>query len=483
MDQGPRESDFRAQRIVNLEKLRALGREPFGGAFARTGRLAEIAAGFEENRPVAIAGRLVAKRPMGKSIFAHLQDGTGRFQVYAKKDVVGEEAFAAFELLDLGDHIGAEGALFTTKTGEKTLKIAKWTLLSKALLPLPEKWHGLQDVELRYRHRYLDLIANPEVRSLFDRRSAVLREIRDFLSGRGFLEVETPMLQAMAGGAAANPFRTHYKALGQDMFLRIAPELYLKRLLVGGYDRVFELNRNFRNEGLDRAHNPEFTMLEIYEAYGDLRTMQALVQDLVTHVAQKVFGSLRRGEGTSAVDLTLPWPAVTYRELVTQRAGEDWYGLGADAARERAVAMGLNVPPEWTHTEITHEVYEKLIERTLVNPTFVTRFPAALIPLAKPCADDPTVADVFELVMRGWEIAPAYSELNDPIEQRRRLETQAGGHAQKVDEEFLAALEHGMPPAGGLGIGVDRLVMALTGADSIRDVVLFPQLRLKTTGS
>ncbi len=479
MDQGPRENDFRDQRIANMKKLEELGYEPWGRAFERSGRLSDILATFAEQKPAKIAGRMLTKRVMGKSIFAHLQDGSARFQIYVKKDVVGDQAFAAFEVLDLGDQIGAEGELFVTKSGEKSLKVTKWVLLSKALLPLPEKWHGLQEVELRYRHRYLDLISNPEVRDRFNQRIATIREIRQFLSDRGFSEVETPMLQATAGGAAANPFVTHYKALGQDMYMRIAPELYLKRLLVGGFDKVFELNRNFRNEGLDRSHNPEFTMLEIYEAYSDLRGMMKIVQDLITHVAQKVFGTLKVGGEAAPIDLTPPWRQISYREAIQEKAGADWYDLTVPQAREKAQGMGLSVAPDWNHVEITHEIYEKLVEKTFVNPTFVTRFPAPLIPLAKKCEDDPSSVDVFELVIRGWEVAPAYSELNDPIEQRKRFEEQAKGHAQKVDDEFLTALEHGMPPAGGMGIGIDRLIMVLTGADSIRDVVLFPQLKNK----
>ena len=480
MDQGPRENEFRQQRMENMRRLQSLGYEPFGAPFERSGRLAEILAGFAEQKPARIAGRIVSKRQMGKSIFAHLQDGTARLQVYVKKDGVGDKAFEAFEILDLGDQIGAEGELFTTRMGEKSLKVQTWTLLSKALLPLPEKWHGLHDVEMRYRYRYLDLIANPEVRELFDRRTRAIAAIRQFLADRGFHEVETPMIQAMAGGATANPFKTHYHALGHDMFLRIAPELYLKRLLVGGYDKVFELNRNFRNEGLDRSHNPEFTMLELYEAYTDVRGMMRLVQDLVTHVAQSVFGSLQVGRAEALYDLTPPWPEKPYRELILEKAGADWYALDLPQARGRAQNMGLTVAPEWTLLDITHEIYEKLVEKSLAGPVFVTRFPAALIPLAKPCADDPSVVDVFELVMQGREIAPAYSELNDPLEQRQRFEAQAKGDASKVDEDFLTALEHGMPPAGGMGIGIDRLLMVLTGAEAIRDVILFPQLKPKT---
>ena len=479
MDQGPRENEFRQQRIENMERLKGLGFPPYGGAFARTGRLAELLDPFEDGRPVRAAGRIISKRQMGKSIFAHIQDGSGRMQVYMKKDAAGEAAFSAFEILDLGDQIGVEGHLFTTRMGEKSIKVDSWTLLAKALLPLPEKWHGLHDVELRYRYRYLDLIANPDVRDRFNRRTQALAEIRRFLSERGFYEVETPMIQALAGGAAANPFKTHYHALGQDMFLRIAPELYLKRLLVGGYDKVFELNRNFRNEGLDRSHNPEFTMLEMYEAYGDLSRMMSLIQDLITQVAEKVMGTLKVGSAESPVDLTPPWPQAAYHDLIRKTAGEDWFSLSLDAQREKARSLGLTVAPDWTSLDITHEMYEKLIEKTLAGPVFVTRFPAPLIPLAKPCADDPSVVDVFELVIQGREVATAYSELNDPLEQRRRFEEQARGDASKMDEEFLLALEHGMPPAGGMGVGIDRLMMTLTGADAIRDVILFPQLKPK----
>jgi lysyl-tRNA synthetase class 2 len=478
MTVGGHENEFRVQRLAHLAQLRELGYEPFGQAFTRTGRLDEIRARFAESKKVSIAGRIVTFRDMGKSVFAHLQDGSGRFQIYARKDSLAD-AFAAFLLLDIGDHIGVEGELFTTKTGEPSLKVEKWTLLSKALHPLPEKWHGLQDVEIRLRKRYLDLIANPEVREAFNKRLEIIQEIRTFLRDRGFSEVETPMIQPMAGGAAANPFKTHYDVLDQDMYLRIAPELYLKRLLVGGFDKVFELNRNFRNEGLSRFHNPEFTMLEIYEAFGDMRTMQKLVQDLITSVCMKVFGTLKVGGAAGGIDLTTPWREVTYRELVESVAGKDWFSLSLDHARDKAHALGLHTAPEWRHVEITQEVFEKLIEKTLINPTFVTRMPVELVPLAKGCKDDPSVVDVFELVIGGREIAPAYSELNDPVEQRRRFTEQAGGDASKIDEDFLEALEYGMPPAGGMGIGIDRLVMMLTGVEAIRDVILFPQLKTK----
>ncbi len=475
----PDTNEYREQRLQKLRELERRGYAPFGRAFPRDGRLADLRAAFADGRTVRAAGRIIALRDMGKSAFAGLQDATGRLQVYFKKDALGEDAYAACKLLDIGDHVGVEGECFTTRTGEPTIKVVRWTMLSKALRPPPEKWHGLQDVEIRYRQRYLDLVANPEVAQLFQRRTAIVREIRAFLFARGFLEVETPMMQPIAGGAAAKPFKTFYNALNSEMFLRIAPELYLKRLLVGGFDKVFELNRNFRNEGLDRSHNPEFTMLELYEAFGDVRSMQALIQDLITQVAQSVMGTLKVGTADQPVDLTTPWREATYDDLVRERAGADWFALATEAKRERARGFGLDVPGDWGDLEITHEIYEKLVEKTLVNPTFVTRLPVELIPLAKRCPDDPRHVDVFELVIAGKEIAPAYTELNDPLDQRARFEAQAaGGEEQsRQDADFLAALEAGMPPAGGMGVGIDRLVMVLTGAESIRDVILFPQMK------
>lgn len=468
--------DLRAQRLANLEKLQASGHTAYGHAFKRSGRFSELLETFEAEKTVAIAGRLITKREMGKSIFAHLQDGSGKVQVYLKKNKVGDELFDAFKVLDLGDHIGVEGVWFETKTGEKTVNTDSWTLLSKSLLPLPDKWDGLQDVEQRYRHRYLDLVANPEVRKVFDQRIAIVREIRRFLNDRQFDEVETPMMQAIPGGASAEPFKTRYNALSIDMFLRIAPELYLKRLLVGGFDRVFELNRNFRNEGLSRSHNPEFTMLEIYEAYGNRESMQELIQSLITHLAETVIGTLQVGPENEPVDLS-QWREVEYATLIKERAGDDYFDLDAAGQLERAKSLGCDVFDDWSPVEVTQEIFEKLIEKTLINPTFVTRLPAELVPLAKPCADDSSVVDVFELIIGGREIAPGYNELNDPIIQRERLEAQAGGEEGKLDEEFLLALEHGMPPAGGMGVGIDRLVMLLTGSDAIRDVILFPQLK------
>ena len=472
------EIEFRNQRLAHLETLKAAGHRPYGRAFERTGSLAEVRAAFAEGLAVRVAGRVVAVREMGKSVFAHLQDGTDKFQIYVQKNALGDESFAAFKAVDLGDFIGLEGELFTTRTGEQSVKVLRWELLSKALHPLPEKWHGLSDVEVRYRQRYLDLIANPEVRKVFNARSRILSFIRRFLEARGYFEVETPVLQTMAGGAIANPFKTFYNALGQSMYMRIAPELYLKRLLVGGYDKVFELGKNYRNEGLDRSHNPEFTALEIYEAYGDVKTMMKLVEELVSGAAQEVCGTLQVGkEGQEQIDLTPPWRVATYRDLVLEKAGADWFEKSVAAAREWARARELDIPNEMTHAQITHEVYDKLVEKTLTQPTFVTRLPAELVPLAKRCEDDPSVVDVFELVVRGRELCPGYTELNDPLDQRARLEEQAAGDAAKIDEDFLRALEHGMPPAGGMGIGIDRLVMVLTGEESVRDVMLFPQMK------
>ncbi len=470
------QNEFREQRLANMKKLEELGCQPFGRAFERT-RISEVVDAFEEGKTVRIAGRLLLIRNMGKSAFCTLTDGTGKFQIYVQKNEVGDPSYEAFKYLDVGDHVGVEGALFLTRTGEKTVKVKQWELLSKALLPLPEKFHGLKDTEQRYRQRYLDLIANPETRDIFNKRIAMIREIRDYLHGEGFLEVETPMMQPQAGGAAARPFVTRYNALATDMVMRIAPELYLKRLLVGGFDKVFELNRNFRNEGLDRTHNPEFTMLEIYEAYGDVRRMKALIEGLITRVATNVFGSLKVGEGEQAIDFTLPWREAPYRDLVRERMGADWFDLPVDAVRAKAQAAGLDIAPDWDHLLVTHEVYEKLIEKSLMQPTFVTRIPAPLVPLAKPCVDDPTVVDVFELVIRGQEVAPAYTEMNDPVRQREAFSRQAGADVQKIDEDFLTALEHGMPPAGGMGVGIDRLAMILNGVEAIRDIVLFPQLR------
>lgn len=470
-------NEYRQQRIQNMEKLEAAGFPAFGKAFERTARLDELHASFEEGKVVKACGRIVAIRKMGKMAFAHISDGSDKFQLMVKKDVLGEENFAAFKLLDLGDIIGAEGELFITRTEEQTLRISSWCLLSKALLTLPEKFHGLQDVETRYRQRSLDLISNPEVMDIFKKRTQVMREIRSFLDNRGYYEVETPMLQQIAGGAAAKPFKARYNALNVDVFMRIAPELYLKRLIVGGMDRVYEMNRNFRNEGLDRTHNPEFTALEIYQAFGDMRTMQELIQSLFTHLAETIFEKIEFEWMGNTISLQAPWREVPYHDLIKEHLGDDWFEKTLDEAKAKAAELDVHIEEGADFKQVTHEIYDKTIEGTLIQPTFITRLPAELVPLANPCADDPELVDVFELIIGGKEIAPAYSELNDPIEQRKRFEEQAAGDGSKIDEDFLAALEYGMPPTGGMGIGIDRLLMLLTGSDAIRDVILFPQLK------
>lgn len=471
------------QRKAKLAALRARGIDPFRNHFEPSDSCAGARSNYVEGREVAVAGRVTAHRDMGKSMFIDVRDQSGRLQVYAQKNVLGDEQFEVFRHLDLGDFIGARGTLFVTKTGEISIRLNAFTILAKALRPPPEKWHGLADTEIRYRQRYLDLVANPGVKDVFLKRSQIIREIREFLNQRGFVEVETPMMQAIPGGAAAQPFVTHHNALGCSFYLRIALELYLKRLLVGGIDRVFEIGRNFRNEGLSRKHNPEFTMLEAYQAYGDYQSMMELVQSMVCQVAQKVLGTLviehkdAEGKISKTIDLTPPWRRITYKEIVRERAGADWFEVTPQARRERAVQLGAEIGKEYEDFEVTQAVFEKLIEPTLINPTFVTHAPKELIPLAKVSPEDPSTVEVFECCINGQEIAPAYSEQNDPIEQRERLEHQAGGEQQKLDEDFLVALEHGMPPAGGMGLGIDRLCMMLLGQDSIRDVILFPQLK------
>src|SRR6185369_13884672 len=474
------------QRKAKLAALRAKGLNPFANKFKPAEKCAEARASYVEGREVALAGRITAHRDMGKSIFIDIRDQSGRIQAYAQKNVLGDEQFLIFQHLDLADFIGVKGTLFTTKTGEISVKLTSFTILAKALRPPPAKWHGLADTEIRYRQRYLDLIANPEVKEVFLKRSQIVREIRNFLNERGFVEVETPMMQAIPGGAAAQPFKTHHNALGCDFYLRIALELYLKRLLVGGIDKVFEIGRNFRNEGLSRKHNPEFTMLEAYQAYGDYESMMELVQGMVCHVAENVLDTLTiehkdaEGKVTKTINLTPPWRRVKYKDLIREKAGDDWFTISPAERRERALKLGAEIGKEYEDFEITGAVFEKLIEPTLIQPTFVTHLPKELVPLAKLSPEDPSTVEVFECCINGQEISPAYTEQNDQIEQRDRLQHQAGGEQQKLDEDFLVSLEHGMPPAGGIGIGIDRLCMMLLGQENIRDVILFPQLKPKT---
>jgi len=478
------ENSLIAQRREKLEALQTSGANPFGRACETSGTIAEVIEKFAEGATLRAAGRITAHRDMGKSHFVDLRDSTGRMQVYIHAKEVGEEMVELFKLVDLGDFIGVEGTCFLTKTGEPTLKVHKLELLGKSLRPLPEKWHGLQDVEARYRQRYLDLITNDRSRDIFAKRITIMREIRRFLQARGFLEVETPMLQAVAGGAAAEPFRTHHKALGLELYLRIAPELYLKRLLVAGFNKVFELNRNFRNEGISRKHNPEFTMLEAYWAYADFEKMADLVEELICHLAETVSGSSRiehrdaEGNVTRTLNLTRPWKRTRYRDLIRE-IDPEWFNYTSEKRRERCAELGVEINPRMADYEVTQQVFEKLVEEKTFDPLFVTHCPKELVPLAKQNAEDDSLVDVYELIINGQEISPGYSELNDPVVQRKRLLEQAGEETQKLDEEFLLALEHGMPSAGGFGLGIDRLVMLLTGAESIRDVILFPLLKPK----
>jgi lysyl-tRNA synthetase class 2 len=473
------ENELIALRRKKLDALRAKGVEPFGGGFEVTGSIVEVREKFNEGETLRAAGRITAHRDMGKSHFLDLRDATGRIQIYIHAKEVGSDLIDLFRLLDLGDFIGVEGTCFVTKSGEPTLKVRAFQLLAKTLRPLPEKWHGLQDVEARYRQRYLDLLTN-------EKRIAIVRETRRFFEDRGFLEVETPILQTIPGGAAAEPFRTHHKALGIDLYLRIALELYLKRLLVGGLNKVFEINRNFRNEGISRKHNPEFTMLEAYWAYADFEKMANLTEELICYLSEKICGSLTIEHRDSeekvvrTINLKRPWRRARYHDLVREVAGKDWFELSREQRRDRATnEFNLEILPQLADFEVTQHVFEKLIEEKTIDPLFVTHCPKELVPLAKQNTADDSLVDVFELIINGAEIAPGYSELNDPLVQRQRLLEQAGEERQKIDEEFLLALEHGMPPAGGVGIGIDRLTMLLTGAESIRDVILFPLLRPK----
>ena len=393
------------QRRANLAALAEAGIDPFANKFTPSETCGAARANYEEERLVAVAGRLVSKREMGKTIFAHIKDTSGSIQLFIRKNDVGEEAFKIFKGLDLADFVGANGSLFTTKTGEISVKVTDYVVLAKSLRPPPDKWHGLADQELRYRQRYLDLIANDEVRDTFLKRSAIIREIRNFLTERGYVEVETPIMQAIPGGAAARPFVTHHNTFGRDFFLRIALELYLKRLLVGGIDRVFEIGRNFRNEGISRRHNPEFTMLEAYEAYGDYETMMELLQSMICHVSEKVLGTLvieqkdEEGNVTKTIDLTPDWRRAKYKDLVREKAGNDWFELTPEQRRARATEeLKIEIDPEEADFEVTNAVFEKLIEPTLIQPTFVTHLPKELVPLAKLSPEDPDCVEVFAIV-------------------------------------------------------------------------------------
>jgi len=498
--QDPQQSEppagERERRVGKLEALRAAGIEPYPVRFDPTASLAEIRgqygsleAGVSTGVVVSAAGRLVARRGHGKLVFAVLREGDAEMQIMASEDVLGEQGLAAFGDLDLGDWVGVRGEVVSSRRGELSIKAERAQLIGKSLRPLPDKWHGLRDVEVRYRQRHVDLTVNPAARHVLAVRSAVVRALREHLEARGFIEVETPMLQRMAGGAAARPFVTHHNALDMDLYLRIAPELYLKRLIAGGMGRVYELNRTFRNEGISVRHNPEFTMLEAYQAYTDYHGMLELTQGLVRAAALAACGTLSITYQGEEMDLSADFRKVTMLESVTEATGVGFdYAMPLEEARRRCEALEVPFDACFGVGKLVVEVFEKYVESNLVQPTFVLDYPIEVSPLARRHRSDPYVAERFELIVAGRELANAFSELVDPLDQRERFEAQARAkaagdeEAMSVDEDYLAALEFGMPPCGGLGIGVDRLAMLLADVPSIRDVILFPLLRPEGSG-
>ncbi|MBI2923831.1 MAG: lysine--tRNA ligase [Planctomycetes bacterium] len=470
------EDKLLADRRAHLEAIKARGVDPWGGRFESAHPIGEIVKGYAEGGAATAAGRITGVRQFGKANFLDLRDWTGKIQLYIKKDIVGEAAMEIYKAVDIGDLLGVNGRLFKTKTGEITIEVKEFRVLAKSLRPLPEKWHGLTNVETRYRQRYLDLIANPEVMETMVKRSQIVAEWRRWLSERAFVEVETPMMQSIPGGAAAKPFETHHNALDMKLYLRIAPELYLKRLLVGGMERVFEINRNFRNEGISPRHNPEFTMMELYQAYSDYRGMMELTEGLLTHLCALHHTTKKISFDGKEYDLTAPWPRRKYLELFQEKAGFDWF----DAAKVKEKAQALGIGVGRPHEQVANDVFEHLVEPDLGGPVFVIDYPVELSPLTKRSPADPRVVERFELYIAHMEIANAYTELNDPLEQRARFERQLSAKEEGmewIDEDFLVAQEHGMPPAGGIGIGVDRVAMLLTDSRSIRDVILFPLMR------
>jgi len=469
------------QRIAKLEALKAKGITPYPqDSFAHSDIQLELD-NFQEAKKVSLCGRVMAKRQHGKALFLDLKDATSKIQLYFKADIVGEEKFKLLDDLDIADFLGVKGELFKTRTGEPTVKVEEFVFLSKAIRSLPEKWHGLKDVELRLRQRYLDLVANDEAKKVFLARSRIIKAIRKFLDTKGFLEVETPMMHNIAGGAAGRPFKTHHNEYDFDLFLRIAPELYLKQLLVGGLEKVYEINRSFRNEGVSTRHNPEFTMLEVYAAYSDYKGMMSLAEELIISVAKEIFGGTKFVYQDKEIDLSPPWQRLSFADLVKDKFGiepSDEAAVMLKKLQDKGFAKDKG---RLSRSQVAKIIEDILEEGLQVNPVFVTDYFASLCPLAKNKKDNPLISERFELYVSGLEIGNAYSELNDPIEQRRRFQEEIkeldADEKKNVDEEYITALEHGMPPAGGLGIGIDRLVMLLTNQASIRDVILFPLLR------
>lgn len=479
------------QRIKKVEELKEMGINPYGRPFIADDQTAEIVRKYgstpketleSDKIGCSLAGRIVAYRDFGKAAFAHIQDSTGRLQIYLKRDVLGDR-HKLLKKLDIGDIIGISGSLFRTKTDELTVEVEAFELLTKSIRPLPEKWHGLKDVETRYRQRYVDLIVNPAVRENFAKRSAIIKAVRDFLESKGFIEVETPMMHQIPGGATARPFKTHHNALDIELYLRIAPELYLKRLLVGGYEKVYELNKNFRNEGISTRHNPEFSMLEFYIANRDYNFLMSFTEELITTIALKTLGTLTFPYGDSMIDLTPPWPRIPMIGALEKKGVPSDILNDVSKATAWGRANGIDIPTGSSLGKVLDEIFKERVEPDLIQPTFITDHPVELSPLAKRKADNPSLVERFELFISSRELANAFSELNDPFDQRGRFleqveAKQAGDdEAHWMDEDFVRALEYGMPPAAGEGIGIDRLVMLLTNSQSIRDVILFPQLK------
>lgn len=487
------------QRQANLQALQALGVDVYPRRFDRTHTISALADGFGDRTAGALdsdridtvtAGRVLAIRNFGKASFLGLSDGQQRIQIYIRQDALAELDFKIFKLLDFGDHIGVEGHLFRTRTGELSIWARRVVFLAKCHLPLPEKWHGLQDVETRYRQRYLDLIVNPDSRRVFEVRAKAVTAIRRFLDSRGFVEVETPVMQPIAGGAAARPFVTHHNALDMDLYLRVAPELYLKRLVVGGMEKVYELARNFRNEGVSTQHNPEFTMLEFYQAYADYHELMAMTEELIAYTAREAAGTDEVTFNDQSISLKAPFRRLSLRHAAAEQAGgrigetvTEADMRHADRATAIAARLGIELPKHTSAGKAATQIFERLWEADLVQPTFVYDFPTEVSPLSKQKPDDPDTVERFELYIGGFEVANAFSELNDPHEQRRRFEQQlyekkkGDAETHPMDEDYVRALEYGLPPTGGEGIGIDRLVMVLSGSPSIRDVILFPHMR------
>jgi len=477
------------QRLDSLNRIRARGIDPYPPSYHPSHTIREAMTLFEQqgerSQDISLAGRIMSKRSMGKMSFLDIRDGSGKIQLSLRYDLVGHEKYELLQDIDIGDIIGAGGKLFRTKVGELTLEVSDFAMLCKSLRPLPEKWHGLADVEKRYRQRYLDLISNEESRSIFVLRSRIIAAVRGFLDSRGFMEVETPVLQPHAGGALARPFITHHHTLDEDLYLRIALELHLKRLVVGGFDRVYEIGRVFRSEGVSVEHNPEFTLLECYQAYSDYHDIMRLVEDMFSYVAKEVLGNTKLTRNGQIIDLGLPWQRIYLREAIEDRCGIDFEDYpDAASLRARMVELGMDIDPTKGKGRLIEELLSTVVEPKLVQPTFLLDYPVEMSPLAKRKRGDDHLVERFEGFVDGMEVANAFTELNDPVEQRERFRQQlkervAGEEAEIADEDFLQALEYGMPPTGGLGVGIDRLVMLLAGQQSIREVILFPQLKTK----